>query len=475
MNRKDIYEAIGRSDSDMLERSEKSKKKERSRRPLWAAAVAAVLVIALISAIALNPHNTPLVTTAYAVSEAEYPKMASYPRESALSFEKDYDAWQESVQAQRRERGYADGLEPFFISGIRQFLSGSGSENRACSPLNIYMALGMLAEVTSGNSRQQILDLLGAGSIEALRSQAGDVWNAHYRDDGATTSILAASLWLDQDISFVQSTMDTLSNAYYASSFKGDMGADGFNDALRSWLNEQTGGLLKEQVGEISLDSRTVLALAATIHYQAKWTDEFISDKTAAGTFHGASGDKTCDFMHSSGSGAYYWGERFGAVTKNLTNGGGKMLFILPDEGVSIDDLLADDEVMNFILSGDGWENKKHLIVNLALPKFDITSQLDLNEGLMALGVTDVFDSEASDFTPMTSDTDGICVSKTQHDVRIAIDEEGITAASYTLMAMVGAGAPPSDEIDFVLDRPFLFVLNSDDGLPLFAGIVNQP
>ena len=30
-------------------------------------------------------------------------------------------------------------------------------------------------------------------------------------------------------------------------------------------------------------------------------------------------------------------------------------------------------------------------------------------------------------------------------------------------------------EIDFILDRPFLFAITSQDGLPLFVGVVNQP
>lgn len=43
-------------------------------------------------------------------------------------------------------------------------------------------------------------------------------------------------------------------------------------------------------------------------------------------------------------------------------------------------------------------------------------------------------------------------------------------------MAMSGAGAPPDEieEIDFTVDCPFLFVIMSDDNLPLFAGVVNQ-
>ena len=68
-----------------------------------------------------------------------------------------------------------------------------------------------------------------------------------------------------------------------------------------------------------------------------------------------------------------------------------------------------------------------------------------------------------------------IFVSQVQHDIRVTIDEEGVTAAAYTAMSACAAAMPPEDEVDFVLDRPFLFVLTNEDGLPLFAGIVEQP
>ncbi len=29
---------------------------------------------------------------------------------------------------------------------------------------------------------------------------------------------------------------------------------------------------------------------------------------------------------------------------------------------------------------------------------------------------------------------------------------------------------PPEEEVDFTLDRPFLFVITGEDGLPLFVG-----
>lgn len=48
--------------------------------------------------------------------------------------------------------------------------------------------------------------------------------------------------------------------------------------------------------------------------------------------------------------------------------------------------------------------------------------------------------------------------------------------AFTVLEAPNGATAMPElEEIDFYLDRPFLFAVTSADNLPLFAGVVNQP
>ena len=177
--------------------------------------------------------------------------------------------------------------------------------------------------------------------------------------------------------------------------------------------------------------------------------------------------------MHSSSSNNYCWGDQFSAVGKSVLYGG-TLWMVLPDEGVSVDQLLDDPEVMEFLLSNGEWENQKYLRVNLSMPKFDVSGQLDLIEGLQAMGITDVFDPAVSDFTPMTEAVEDISVTQATHAARVAVDEEGVTAAACTAMAMGGSGMP-EDEVDFTLDRPFLFVLTSAAGQPLFAGVVNQP
>ena len=101
------------------------------------------------------------------------------------------------------------------------------------------------------------------------------------------------------------------------------------------------------------------------------------------------------------------------------------------------------------------------------------------DEGLQALGLTEVFDTERSDFTPLTRDVDELVVSSVQHAARVKLDEEGCEAAAYTVIMVATEAAeieePEPEEVYFVLDRPFLFVLTNADGLPLFVGLVNHP
>lgn len=454
----------------------------------WSAVIAAILALAVFAGAAMGRGGGQ---TAFAIAEAEYPAMPAYPHEEdyvdpetgewdGAAFDRVYDPWWEAQRARWADQpeNYAAGLEDFFASSVRQLLGGAEGENRVCSPVNLCVSLAMLAELTDGESRRQILDLLAQPSLQDLRTQAAAMWKANYCDDGASTSVLANSLWLNQDVPFVSSTMKNLAQYYYASAYRGEMGGEALDQALRDWLNQQTGGLLEEQSAGLHMDPNTVLALASTIYFRARWQNEFLESNTAPQVFHSPAGDLICDFLRQPGrDDTYFWGERFSAVSKSLDDYSGRMWFLLPDEGVTAEELLEDPQVMEFLLMDgkwDHWPDSKYMIINLAVPKFDVSSDLDLITGLRALGVTDVFDPSAADFSPMTKE-EGIYLSQAEHAARVAVDEEGVTAAAYTVMLAPGASMPPEEEMDFVLDRPFLFAITGVDNLPLFVGLVNRP
>ena len=467
-----LQNAIGMVDEDLILRAEeKPKKKAPKFIWKWSAAIAAVLVFAIGFGI-LFGNTTPSMQV-MALCEAEYPKMAQYPDENSPNFSSSIDAWNADRKKRRSYIGEGSLSEEYLRATAAELLSGAGTENLVYSPLNIYMALAMLAEITDGESRAQILSLLGETDVKTLRKNANALWNANYSNDGAVTSILASSLWLNEDVSFRQNTLNTLAESYYASSYQGEMGSDAMNKALQNWLNEQTGGLLKDQIEGIETTPETILALATTIYFKAKWAEEFSEGLTEKDIFHSANGDTTTDFMKQTlFFGNYYWGENYSATYKEL-EGSGKMWFILPDEGISIDELLASDAVLD-LMANAKYENKKLLRINLSVPKFDVNSKIDLAEKMQALGITDCFDMKKADFSPLLTENMPAYLSSAEHSARVAIDEDGIIAAAYTVMMAAGAAIPPENEVDFILDRPFLFVITGEDGSPLFMGVVNS-
>jgi len=484
----------------IAQKSAYARKKAR-RKPYWVAALAAVLVMAICIGMLAGgsripgettgpaqigsapttgqPDGPAIVPLANLLAAPVYPQMSKKPNE--MDYQGNWDAyiaadsaWRENQKKQYSQPdGYAESLTDFFYTSMAQFLQGEG--NSTYSPVNVYLAMAMLAETTGGNSRQQILDLFGLDTIEQLRKQASYVWNAHYSDDGETTLLMANSVWLDEAFSFRKATTELLANHYFASSFRGDLGTENMNRQLQTWLDNNTGNLLKDQTQKVELDPLTVFALASTVYFSAGWDEKFYAQNTKDAVFHGNNGDLQKSFMNKTFiQYTYYWGENFGAVSLGLS-GSNSMWLILPDIGYSTSDIMTSDDYLRMTLDPEGWVNQRAYKINLSLPKFDVVNQLDLIDGMKAMGITDIFDSRISDFTPMT-DTPMLYVDQINHAARVSVDEEGCIAAAFTVISVPGTGLPPElEELNFVLNRPFLFIVSSRDNLPLFAGVVNNP
>ena len=248
------------------------------------------------------------------------------------------------------------------------------------------------------------------------------------------------------------------------------------NRALRNWLNDQTGGLLKDAVDNVEFPPapETVMALYSTLLFKAKWDHEFDPAKNDTKTFHTPGGDIQTEFMNKTTDTSYYCGEDFAAIYLNFASDCG-MWLILPDEDKSVDKVLESGEYMELVKSRGNWENSKFLMVDYSVPKFDVSSTIDLNEGLQALGITDVFQAQTADFSLLNGDNSQVFLGKASHSARVKIDEEGCEAAAFTEMLACGAALPPDEHVSFVLDRPFLFVISGMDDQPLFTGVVCQP
>ncbi len=344
----------------------------------------------------------------------------------------------------------------------------TGERNEVYSPISLYMALGMLTELADGETKQQVMALLGVSGNEALRQWTQQLWQQLYHDEQDSALWLGNGLFLNENMAFHKEPLDVLAEDYYASSYQVSMGSKAADEAIAAWLNEQTNDLLTEDTGAIKTKERDLLRLYNTLYYKAAWQTEFFEGVTEQDIFTAADGtEQTCDFMHISIEGSpVALGEGYRCASLYLKDGG-RMTFYLPDEGVTVEELLQRKNILSEPLAVAQYEAR----VNWSVPKFDIHASLELNDALQALGVTDAFDKAAADFTPLT-DT-GAVVSSVMQAARVRIDEEGMEAAAYTeiIVEPTAAEPPPCSEEEMNLNRPFLFAIWKD-GAPLFVGTV---
>ena len=477
MKKDQIADMIGEAPDQYVKDAKEYKKKRRVPRwSKWMGGIAAVLAIALL---VTNMPGIPLTVSAQAVSVASESRKLEYS-------EYQFDEWM--AQRDKRSTLVNSAREPvadlaWLVS--KEILSGADGTNRVWSPVNAYIALSMTAELTGSETQAQILDVLNVPDTAVLRSIISAVWEEIYEDNGKEISVLANSLWLDNDAEYVQEKMDSIAYDYYASVYQGDLGSKENNNAMANWMRNQTGGLLKDRTQKCQLEPKDqVLAIASTICFQSKWADEFKASDNTHGLFHAVTGDKEATFMNKKEYHMnYYWGEDFGAVQMFLENGS-DMWFILPDEGKTVDDVLAGGEYAEMIsqpsrYTEDGESNRKSMKVNLSVPQFDISASADLKEALRSAGLTNIFEPSGNDFSPSiikaNKNGDPVYLDSINQDTRVKIDEKGVVAASYIELNFgAGAAMPPDEIIDFVLDRPFIFAVTKSS-IPLFLGVVNAP
>ena len=447
----------------------------RRRKPLRAAipaGVAAVLAAALlITGIPGLGSGGTTASAAYALAEPTYPDLPKMPAESG-----DYDAY---WQAWRDFQNEAPRLyeQTDLLSALADFsaestsLALAGEGNGVYSPVSLWFALAMLAETTGGDSRQEILDALGAEDLKQLRDWADILWHALYTDDGTASVLLGTSVWLGEDVSYHQDTLDALAEHYYAGSYQVPMGTDAADQALTDWTAEQTKGLIGSEGKVLETTPDTLMVLASTLYVMGRWNTEFQPEDNTDDVFTAADGtEQEAEFMHRTEN-AYFL-SREGYQAASLHSSAGEVVFVLPDEGVSPRELLADPEFLGSldVYGDDGIYGE----VRWSVPKFDVGSDLDLKSTLAGLGITSVLDAAAADFSPLTG-TDPVWLDQAKQIARVQVDEQGIEAAAVTLLEASGAGAPPEDPKICVmdLDRPFLFVIRSGD-VDLFVGVVDS-
>ena len=242
-------------------------------------------------------------------------------------------------------------------------------------------------------------------------------------------------------------------------------------EQIADWITEHTNGKIVPSPGAMQFSPETIAVLINTIYLKDAWQHSFYEGATEPGTFHAPDGDMTVDYMQQTFSGSsIVKGDGYLRFSLYLSRVG-RMTFVLPDEGVSLESLLGSPEKIHTLLhEGETMRADVHV----KLPKFSFYDSMELSKILQSLGLATSF-TDSADFSAMCNLPANI--SRVLQESYIGVDEDGVEAAAYTMVVAVDGCPMPEElpEIDFHLERPFLFAIEGRDGTVLFIGTVTEP
>lgn len=495
MKEKRLFDLIGDVDDKLVDEAKIAK--SRNKVPLWkkltAVAACAAIVAGSVTAYAkLNGGNKATIDNhggAQAVMPSEFPASdekgkksdgIKTPPASSSSAEKARPILDvvfpkayayEDVDA--RVKTFEDNpVDESFVKSVKNFsyLTASNILNRMdgnsnYSPLSLYYALAVAATGANGKTQEELLSVLGVKNKETLSKECGNLYRRLYMDNESGKVKIANSLWLNKQVEWKNDYIKNAAENFYASVFSENFADGNTASKISNWIAENTNGTLAP---EIELMPNEIMTILNTVYFKGQWQDEFFESETKQDSFYLEDGTETkCDFMNRGSASAFVKGDGFIRSSLGFANHM-KMEFVLPDEGVSVESLLSSPEKLKEVLEGGTGD---YGIVTWSVPKFGYDCSFNLVDTLKESGVNHAFSDEA-DFSGITDNWANI--GNVTQGTHIAVDEKGVEASACTQIDVCGTGAP-TEKVDMILNRPFLYAITTADNTPLFIGVCSNP
>ena len=387
------------------------------------------------------------------------------------------------IASQESVSSLVEGNTSFALDLYHFLTNEKPDENRFFSPYSISMCFAMAYGGARDNTESQMEDIfhftLGQENLHsAFNALDLDLLSREqdYDHDGEQDFKLnvANSMWSQTDYEFLIDYLDLLAENYGAGIRFVDLQNDpvGSCDAINSWVNDKSEGLIDSIISPADLNSFSLFVLVNAIYFKAIWADEFNEEATQNELFHAQESDVTVPMMHQWCYVDYSEGENYQAAGIPYKGDKIEMLVLLPKQGSfgefessltieRIDQIIADFEYQEVVLK---------------LPRFECRpEQIDLKDILSQMGMTDAFISKTGDFSGMDGVPNWIYLHFARHKSFVTVDEHGTEAAAATVIGG-GIGYPVTPDIEFIVDRPFIFFIRDRvTGTILFLGRILNP
>lgn len=341
------------------------------------------------------------------------------------------------------------------------------NEQFVLSPMSASFALSMLLNGAGSETLENSLNELGlsGNTIEELNAINHKLLGEINTLDKRASIEFANSLWLNDGSTPETSYINTIKEFYNGSVQNKDFANAGTLKSINNWCSNVTKGNIKELLKE--LDPKSKMLLINALYFKAPWEKNFKSSNNDV--FNTISGEQQqVAYMENTLYAKYYDNGKSNVVTLPYGNSAFNFSILLPNEGVSLDECIAE-------LASEDWiaeyEYPRTVELSIKMPKFEVKGQHDFVSVLKAMGITEIF-KENADYSKMFP-TEQFVVNNVLQATTFKVDENGSEGSAATVVG--GFSAPSGESVNMVVNRPFLFfVRESSTGAILFIGKVGK-
>ena len=346
-------------------------------------------------------------------------------------------------------------------------------DNFVISPLSVKLALNMAALGARSETEKELLTVFGYGSAEDMISDSRTLVSGLDRKDGSIK--VNNSVWMsDKDgVKISSEYVKALSDIFNAELFEKDLSGKKIVKEFNKWVNKNTKGLIPEMISK-PFDGDTRLLLVNTLYFKNDWESPFPEENSHEFKFCGVKRENFTMFMDIEWKFEYAEGNSLKSVVLPYEDGS-RMKVYLP---VNEDDMLGDiiEKLSPAELDKELDPDYSTRDVYISMPRFECEYNESLRDTLKLLGISSAFDMFTADFSGMIDDPDHpLYISDVIHASKIKCGEKGTEASAATVVVAADGGAlPPKDQVYFIANRPFLYVIESPSGEVLFMGIISD-
>jgi serpin B len=285
---------------------------------------------------------------------------------------------------------------------------------------------------------------------------------------------VANALWGQEGDPFLPAFLGLLAERYRAGLRRVDFrSTKQARRTINAWVEEQTGGKIKDLLTPRDLGPDTSLVLTNAIYFKGDWASPFPKEATTDETFTVTQDERVhVPMMHRAGHFKYLDGAGFRALELPYAGDAISMVVLLPE---SVDGLATfEGQLSAKRLAGWLARLRRHR-VDVALPRFRIEARFELHKVLPAMGMPAAFGSDA-DFSGINGKLD-LFISAVIHQAFVDVTEEGTEAAAATAVLVPrGRAVRPEPIVSFRADHPFVFLIRDIRTKSiLFLGRVTRP